>query len=81
MNLTTENCGKTDGNITMQTVNNVGDYTWIRGHKGSIVKGTINNVLGLNNITIQGEIDEEKFIFAVDIACNETKVGLVCFIY
>ena len=66
-----------DGKITLQVVNNIGDYTWIRGHKGAIVKGTINNELGLNNMTIQGEIDGEKFNFAVDVACNETKVGLV----
>ena len=79
--LFTENCGKEDGNITLHTVNNVGDYTWIRGHSGAIIKGTINNKQGLNNITIQGEIDGEKFFFAVDNACNETKVGLVCFIY
>ena len=81
LNLTTVNCGTKDGNITLQAVNNVVDYTWIRGHKGAIVKGIINNELGLNNITIQGEIDGEKFFFAVDNTCNETKVGLVCFIY
>ena len=81
MILTTANCGMEDGNITLQTVNNVGDYTWIRGHKGAIVKGTINKDQGLNNITIQGEVDGEKFMFAVHVACNETKVGLVCFTY
>ena len=81
MILTTANCGKKGGNITLQTINNVGDYTWIRGHRGAIVKGTINNDQGVNNITIQGEINGEKFNFAVNIACNETKFGLVRFMY
>ena len=72
-----ENCGGKGDNITLEVVGDIGNNTWVKGHKGPVFKGEIRKPEGFSNALIKGGVDGINFEFNVEIKCIVESNGLV----
>ena len=71
-----ESCGR---NVTLEVVGDLGNNTWLKGHKGPIIRGEIRKSSGLSSTLIEGRVDGVHFDLNVEIECVEDSDGLVSF--
>ena len=72
-----ENCGRKGDKITLEVIGDIGNNTWVKGHKGPVFKGEIRKPEGLSNALIKGRVDGTNFEFNVEIKCIVENYGLV----
>ena len=69
-------CGKY-GNTTLEVVGDLGNNTWVKGHRGPVFKGKISKPEGLSSTLIEGRVDGLKFEFNLEIECKIDNYGWV----